>query len=100
MGEWYLHGYDTKSSRFSFWCAAILKHIRTEFTDAELGLLLIKYSFKSAAALLTNGHIYLRCTARGFGWGRSVGSVCLRCDLPLPRSARFEFARCSYWEFV
>ena len=54
---WHLLGYDTKRNRFSFWCAAILKHVRTEFIDAELGLLLIKYTFKSAAALLTNSHI-------------------------------------------
>lgn len=32
--------------------------LSTESVGAELGLLLIKCSFRSAAALLTNSHIY------------------------------------------
>lgn len=78
LGERYLLGYDTKRNHFSFLCTAILKHIRSEFIDAELGLLLIKYSLKSSAALLTNRQIHLHCVRIWLGgdlWGVSVFSI-------------------------
>lgn len=54
-----------------------LQILSTESADAELGLLLMKCSFRSAAALLTNSHIYLRSLCEDLARGRSGGRICL-----------------------
>lgn len=77
-----------------------LQTLSTESVDEELGLLLIKCSFSSAAALLTNSHIYLCLLHEDLAWGRSGGRICLPCALPFPRSDEFGFAHCSLPEFV
>lgn len=53
---------------------------------AELGLLLIKCSFRSAAALLTNSHIYPRSLCEDLAQGRFGDRICLSHALPSPRS--------------
>lgn len=54
-----------------------LQILSTESVDAELGLLLMKCSFRSAAALLTNSHIYLCSLCEDLARGRSGGRICL-----------------------
>lgn len=98
MGEWHLLENNIRRNHFSFWCTAILRHVRTEFIDVELGLLLIKHCFQSAAALLTNKQSCSSALHHARVWlrGRSMGRICLCQDLSLPWLERFEFAHCSY----